>query len=390
MNSPLICNQVRRISQAALERLKHIPTKGLVWKANEDDPLRHSRTHEGLFYQLPSEQKLLKIFGHQSPFDIETTKYYKALGTMQLMVRQPALAAIDYLTKLDQSQHQVPNVRMLFYGDKGTGKTHTLTHLLHYLHSKQEHFVIHIREMKKFTRSPWEFCESVSRPGRIDTPINAAILLQQFKVQNANLIEKHKENLKCSRDYKWSQREITKAGDPLISVADHGINRVNHASDCVAVLFKELMLASDNGTIKLASFLDNVKFLYHEFAGVLKHKDLKHVLVDEITVARAIKKLIKGTQKNSVVLATCDDKLALKQKQTPREILGIHGWNDFDPCLPINVSNYSRKEFESCMNFYQDIGWLCRPESKTEQVRDEIRFISGLNPSEVAYSCLSI
>jgi small subunit ribosomal protein S29 len=303
------------------------------------------------------------------------------------MVRKPSLTAMDYTRRVKPNSE---NLRVLFYGDKGHGKTHTLTHLIHYLHLQQEHFIIHIREMKKFTRSPWEFSASTSRPGRVDTPLNAAMLLQQFKLQNSALLVKHQEDLLCSQDYKWSLREVTKSGEPLVNVIEHGINRVIHASDCVSVLFKELMMAADSGKIRLASVLDNVRFLFLRECGVLKHADFKKVLVDEMTVARAIKKLIRGSYKNGLVLATCDDKLSPKQDQTPQESIGQEGWDHFDPFLPIHVPKYSREEYETCMNFYQDIGWLTRPESRTREVRDEIRFVSGLNPGQVHYLCQAI
>lgn len=391
MKSSLCINQIRRISQAALEKLRSIPSENLIWKSNEDDPMRHTHSHEGLFYNLPEGKQIQQIFGHLTPFDPETTAYYKTLGKSPVvMIRKPALDTMEYIKKLKPS---MPNLRVLFYGDKGHGKTHILSHLLHYLHTEQQYFIIHVREMKKFTTTPGPegfYVASNSRQGRIDNPLSAAVLLQQFRVQNANLIEEYKDKLTCGRDYIWSSREVTKAGEPLMNVAEHGVNRVNHASDCVAVLFKELTLAADEGKIKLASILDNVRFLFLREAGILKHKGNKRILVDEITVARAIKKLIKGSYKNGVTLATCDDKLSTKQNQTPREVLGVEGWNHFDPCLPIHVPKYSRMEFESCMNFYQDIEWLCRPESRTREVRDEVRFLSGSNPGQVAYICSAL
>lgn len=376
----------RCASHATLENLTQINQDKLFWKTNVNDPRQHTPAHIGLYYLLPDEKEITKVFGHSSPFDIETTRFYKTIGMMPLMIRQPSLSAMDYIRRIKPDSG---NVRIILYGDKGHGKTHTLTHLIHYLHLMQDHFIIHIREMKKFTRSPWGYEASTSRPGRVDTPLNAALLLQQFKVQNVALLEKHKETLLCSQDYKWSLREVTSAGEPLVNVIEHGINRVIHASDCVAVLFKELMLAADSNKIRLASILDNVRFLFLREAP-FKHADFKKVLIDEITVARSLKKLIKGSHRNGLVLATSDDKLSAKQNQTPQDALGQEGWDHFDPFLPIQVPKYSRKEYESCMNLYQDIGWLARPESRTIEVRDEIRFVSGLNPGQVHYLCLAI
>ena len=380
----LTYTNLRQLSHAT----KSIANTTSTWRTEQDDPRQHNDTHEGLYYMMPkSEKEIVEIFGCPSPFDIETTRFYKTLGMMPLMIRRPSLDALSYIKSI---QSDMPNLRILFYGDKGHGKTHTLTHLIHYLHLKQEHVIVHIRDMKKFTRSPWSLDPSTSRPGRIDTNTNAAVFLQQFKVQNASLLEKHKDTLKCSQDYTWSLREASKAGEPLISVAEHGINRVLHASDCLAVLFKELSLAADAGQIKLASIMDNVKFLFEREAGVLKHTDHKRMLVDEITVARAIKKLIKQSYKNGLVLATCADKLSPKQNQTPQDAIGQEGWDHFDPFLPINVPKYSRKEFENCMNLYNDIGWIARPEARTKAARDEIRFVSGLNPGQVHYLCQAL
>lgn len=352
------------------------------WRAAENDPRKHTEEHEALFYTLPSDKN---IFGQISPFGYEPTKFNNIIGFSPIMIRKPALMAFNYIKQTSQSN---PNTRVLLYGDPGHGKQHTLAHLVHYIYLNQEHVIIHVRETRYFTRYIQELNESKSRPGRIDTPLYAAILLQQFRNQNAKLLEKN--SLVCSQDYTWSAREKTKTGEPLINIAEHGVNRVTHASDCVAVLFKELMLASDSGKIKLATFIDDVRLLFQREAGNLKHSDKKRVLVDEITVARSLKKLIKGNYKGGLLFASCDDKKSREQNQMPQQVLGEEGWNHFDPCLPIHVPKYSRKEFESCMNMYQDIGWLCRPEASTHEVRDELRFISGMNPEELFYLCQSI
>lgn len=391
MNCSLCLRQIRKLSQAALERLRPISSQNLIWKTSETDPRKHTTDHEGLFYDLPSDEKECNLlFGGISPYESDKTDYYKLLSIEKfpLMVRKPALEAMKYIESIEDKT--LPNVRILFYGDMGTGKTHTLVHLQHYLHLKRTHIVLNIRDIKRFTRSPYGIEESTSRPGRIDTPLNSAILLQRFKTMNTPLLENYNDTLVCSTDYRWSVREVTKAGEPLIKVADHGINRINHASDCVAVLIKELMLAADDGKIKLASFIDNVRFLFTFEAGILRHKDKKKVYIDEITVARALKKLVKSSHRNGLVVASCDNKFVKTQNQKPRDVLGEEGWEHFDPFIPIKQPVFDRKEFESFMNHYQDIGWFCRPESHTIDARDEIRFISGMNPLEITKVCRAI
>lgn len=384
----IMLRQVRRISQVSLERLTQIPKQQLVWRANEDDPRKHNGSHLGLFYQLPKEDEITKIFGYPSPYAPEITYFYKTIKMMPLMVRQPTLSIIDILR--NSANQQEPNKRFLIYGDPGHGKTHALTHLTHYLHLGQEHILIQPREIKRFTIAPLEHSVSTSRPGRIDTQLHSAAFLQQFRIQNSSLLERNRDLLTCSKDYRWSAREITKAGEPIDNIIQHGIDRVIHSSDCVAVLMKELAMAADSGKIKIATIIDEVGYLFHYHAGSKKHPDYKRVLVDEMTVPRALKKLIKGNHKGSITVASCDDILTTKQNQTPEDVLREDGLDHFQNSHRIHMPKYNRIEFENCMNLYQDIGWTTRPESRTQETRDEIRFVSGLNPREVHYLSMAL
>lgn len=371
----------------ALERLKTVPPQRLFWKCDEDDPRRHTEAHLGLFYQLPDEKKCTQICGYPTLFKAGAAKMAKIWGKSVVMVRQPALSTMQHLREFDGPG---TNTKVLLCGDRGQGKSHTLIHLLHYLHLNQDHFIVQIRDIKRFTWSPREYTESTSRPGRVDTPLDSALLLQQLRTVNADLFEKHKDQLVCRQDYTWSIREVTKAGEPLIKVAEHGINRVNHASDCVAVLLNELTLAAEEGKIRLATVVNDLRWLYVFVAGILKHPDFRRIIVDEFTVARAIKKLIKNRGKNMLVLASCHDDTRREQNLTPEELLGDEGMEHLDGCTRIHVPKYSKEEFENCMNFYQDIGWLCRPETRTQEARDELRFISGSNGRTLEYLCRAI
>lgn len=375
-------------SLVKITRLKNVRCLGtlatnLIWKASEDDPLKLGKEHIGLYYQMPMNN-LVPIFGTDQAFKKEYQKFYNVIGMMPIMVREPSIKTIDYLKKVDFNNQQ--NLRILLYGDPGHGKSCICTHLVHYLHAADEYVVVYVRDMKKFTMRPSDQEESLSRVGRLDTPLDAAIMLQKLKTVNRLKIE----SLVTSKEYNWSSKEFTAQGEPLINIIEHGVNRLSHASDCLAVLLKELALAADENLIKLVTVLDNVQFLYTHLAYDLKHADRKFVTIDEITVARALKKLISGSHKGSVTIATCDDKLSGDQNQVPMKVLGEEGWKAFDPCLPINVPKYNRGEFESCMNFMQDVGWLTRPEAQTIEGRDEIRFNSGLNPRQVHYLCQSL
>lgn len=379
-------SQVRQLGRVPLDRLRTIPKSSLIWESSESDPTKHDDSHQSLIYRLP-QTDFLTIYGRTSPFDKHITQHYETLGLFPMMIRKPALTAFDYYRR---ANFNAPNIRLLLYGNVGHGKTHSLAHIVHYLHNMKDCVILQIRDLKKLLHTPQEHTASITRPGRIDTPIETAIALKQFSLQNAYVLGHLGANLACSRDYKWSAREITSAGEPLMNVAEHAVNRVTHATDCFAVLLKELAIAANNGIIRLVTILDDVAYLFDERAGELKHKDYKFMYTDELTAARAIKKLVKGSHKNSMLIAACDRPKTPKALQTPKHLLGLEGWNSFDPFLPIHVPEYSREEFESHMNMLQDIDWITRPEARTEEMRDELRFVSGMNPLELDKLCRHI
>lgn len=365
------------------------------WYAGEQDPRKHNISHAGLFYIMPEEDEMIKMFGKPNPFhNLNVAPFHKCIGFIPVMIRQPALTAMNKIGKLDDQEATTTTTttrqtkKILLFGDEGHGKGHALAHIIHYLYLKEKYFIISSPDIRVHTTNPRETSPSTSRPGRVDTPIMAALALQQFRIQNANLLKQHEETLRCSQDYKWSARETTKMGDPLVALADHGVNRVMHASDCFAVLVKELMKAADEGKIKLSLVARDVSFLFLEFAGYLRHPDWKSVLVDEMTVARTYKKLIGGKYNNGLVVVSAQDREnRLHQNQTPESVLSEEGLKYLEGADRIHVPKYSRQEFENCMNFYEDIGWLTRPVSRTGIVRDEVRFTSGLNPRQVDWLC---
>lgn len=151
---------------------------------------------------------------------------------------------------------------------------------------------------------------SESRPGRMDYPMDSAMWLQQFRAQNAAILLKldvRKRNwssvmflmspccpfqLRVSQKYTWSLREETVAGAPLTDVIEHGISRIKHASDCLAVLLKELKLHANDGNCRIFCAVDLVNSFYRP-TNVL-WPDRTGVVVDLITIGRAFKKLFRN------------------------------------------------------------------------------------------------
>ncbi|CDQ92857.1 unnamed protein product [Oncorhynchus mykiss] len=71
----------------------------------------------------------------------------------------------------------------------------------------------------------------------------------------------------------------------------------------------------------------------------------------------------------------------------PQELLGEEGFDSMDPFVPVPVSLYSEKEFESCYLYYLDRHWLQHPHSQTEEGKKELIFLSNRNPSVLERLC---
>ena len=250
-------------------------------RTSETDPTRHHERQEAMFYSMPKDiqTKLFTVFNWHKT----THELFDVLHETAIMIRRPALQLMQAIRETDLEQ---PLRRFIVSGRAGSGRSFTLTHLTHFGH-KANFILVHCVSPNVVTRFPQETASSDSRPGRIDTPIDAALMLQHFKAQNAHLLG----SLTTSQDYTWSLREMTEKGEPLANVIDHGINRMKHASDCYAVVLKELKLAANANKCKVLVVIDKINLFY--WASNVRQPDRRFAEIDEITVSRAIKKLFK-------------------------------------------------------------------------------------------------
>lgn len=219
---------------------------------------------------------------------------------------------------------------------------------------------------------------------------------------------------------------------------------MKHASDCVAVLLKELKKLSNDNKCRVLVACDFVNNFYYKTA--LRHPNKRDVAVDHLTVGRAFKKLfindwvrthIRSSaicnysnltsvclplivyQKNGAVVVVVDnwpyfnknhgewrwkDKPDLPKYLLTEQVINLanrealksaadiyyshylsllQGFEDFDPFIPIKVSTYTDKEMESCLDFYTEKGLLQRAASRTASGRDEIKFLSASSALEL-------
>lgn len=98
-----------------------------VSRTSDSDPAKHGEQHEGQHYSIPL-QDLKTVFPHGLP--PRYMMQVKTFGEACLMVRKPALELLGYLKNTNFAH---PAVRYLLYGEKGTGKTLSLCHAVHFV-----------------------------------------------------------------------------------------------------------------------------------------------------------------------------------------------------------------------------------------------------------------
>lgn len=370
----------KRSSLSLLKRFMCSPTSSVTSSISmpPDKPII------GTFEPIKKDiyERLFSVNGFE-PLAVEL---FEVLDDKSIMVRLPFIQLLEYIEKTDFDR---PANRYLLWGRQGAGKTFTLNHLAYwgYLNG---FCLVHLSSPRDWLDEPAEIEVSESRPGRLDFPLNAALALRHFKNQNSLFLSK--SELKVSQKYTWSLREITEQGEPLVNVIDHGISRMKHASDCYAVLLKELKIAANNNLCRLMVLANDVNIFYKK--PLVKHADGRVASVEEMTLARAFMKMFKSDWKNGLFVgATYVDQSNWKNRLTPyypKALLTDRGWEDFDPFIPIKVENYSDMEADSCLDYYTDKMLLQRPQSKTPEGREEIKAINARNPFEMYKFCSNL
>ncbi|CAG2104704.1 unnamed protein product [Medioppia subpectinata] len=380
-----------------------------TFRTNQSDPRLHSTQHLAMYYTIPADiaTKLFVLGG----FSGQQQRAFKTFRETTLMVRRPALEVMDYLRR---AHYNRPVNRYVLYGPIGSGKTFTANHVLHY--GFEEKFVLlYCPNPTDWVQYPEETSQSSYKGQRMDTPIDAAVWLQLFRTHNNHLLDEL--DLRASKQYVWSQREITEPGDPLKNILEHGISRIKHSSDCMAVILKEIKEQSVSGKYRVLVVVDKANAFYE--SSKIKYPDRSLVDIDNITIARAFKKLFTNDWTNGAVVATVDKKLVVPYRihkvsrpfkakaksrasdnwgpftvshisDLPHDLLTNTGFKHFDPFIPIEVPIYDDKEMESCLNYYNDRKWIQRPIAKTVEGRNEIKFLSAFNPLETYEICCGL
>ncbi|XP_074650971.1 small ribosomal subunit protein mS29-like [Tubulanus polymorphus] len=371
------------IEQLMSEEASHVKTaeRRPAFRTNYTDPSQHSLHQEGQFYTVPNQHYETWLH-HFMPVDF--TKDVKTFQECCLMVRKPALETIHYMKN---ANYDVPVIRYILYGNHGTGKSLSLAHVIHYC--AVNNWII----LTASSPATWLWrCKDISvstyKPGRVDLPIQSVEWLKQFRIWNGTLLKQLQ--LKTSKQYTWSKREMTEEGSDINAIIDQGINRPKYASDCIGVIMKELREQTTKRGFKTLVAIDGVNALWG--TAQIKDEQGKIVPTECFTLLHHFKKALQANWNGGAVVATVDVKaqsLERRESWLPKYLLAKEGFEWLDPFIPIEVQKYSEKEIHSCMDYYEDRLWIQHPEGKTTDGRQQLVFLSDHNPLALNQVCAS-
>ncbi|XP_020768090.1 small ribosomal subunit protein mS29 isoform X3 [Odocoileus virginianus] len=316
----------------------------------ENDPAKHGEQHVGQHYSI-SVQELKTVFPHGLPprFVMQVKTFNEAC----LMVRKPALELLHYLKNTNFAH---PAVRYILYGEKGTGKTLSLCHIIHFC-AKQDWLILHIPDAHLWVKNCRDLLQSTYNKQRFDQPLEASIWLKNFKTANERFLSQ-------------------------------GIMRVRNATDAVGIVLKELKRQSSLGIFRLLVAVDGVNALWGR--TTLKREDKSLIAPEELALIYNLRKMVKNDWQGGAIVLTVSQTGSLfkpRKAYLPQELLGKEGFDTLDPFIPILVSNYNPKEFEGCIQYYLENSWLQHEKAHTEEGKKELLFLSNRNPGLLERLC---
>ncbi|XP_010210930.1 PREDICTED: 28S ribosomal protein S29, mitochondrial [Tinamus guttatus] len=283
-----------------------------VFRTAESDPANHGELHEGRHYNI-ALQEVRAVFPHGLPSPFQ--QQIKTFNEASVMVRKPAL---ELLTYLKSSSFANPVIRYVIYGEKGTGKTMTLCHVVHYC-ARQGWLVLHVPDAHLWVKNCRQLMQSSYKKDRLDQPLQASSWLKNFKITNEHFLKE----IKTQRKYMWGKRECTEEGRPLGEVVEQGLARVRDASDAVGVVLRELKQQSGLGAFRLLVAVDGVNALWGR--TTLRKEDKSPVSPEELTLVHNLRKMMVNDWNGGAVVTTLSQTGSLFKPSSaylPHELLG--------------------------------------------------------------------
>ncbi|XP_039705574.1 small ribosomal subunit protein mS29 isoform X1 [Pteropus medius] len=374
-----LCTETKVAQSLATHQGVQVPAERprALSRTSENDPARHEEQHEGQHYRVPL-QDLETVFSHGLPprFLMQVKTFNEAC----LMVRKPGLELLRHLRNSDFSR---PAVRYLLYGEKGTGKTLSLCHSLHFC-ATQGWLTLHVPDAHLWVKNCRELLQSTYNKERFDQPVEASTWLKNFKTANKRFLSQ----IKTQEKYVWNKRESTEKGSPLGEVVEQGITRGRSATDAVGVVLKELRGQSAAGAFRLLVAVDGVNALWGR--TTLTREDRSPIAPGELALVCSLRKMVRNDWSGGAIVLTLSQTGSVfkpRKAHLPQELLGEEGFDALDPFVPILVPSYNPKEFESCIQYYLENDWLQHEKARTEEGKRELLFLSHSNPGQLERLC---
>lgn len=355
------------------------------YRTSANTPLDFGLSERGKFYEIPVEE--LTSLGLNKTLPKAYRKQFDTLGECVSMCRGSLLETLHCMKAVRPS---FPPIRVVLWGKLGTGKSMTLCQAVHAAYTGQW-VVVHHRDAMALTRKVNEVEMSTWKTGRINDPLNAVTILQNFKQQNAALWKSLAE-LKTQKTYEWTKNDKTLEGRPITEIVEMGISAPFMASDCVGALFKELRHNASLGRLKLFVAIDHANSLYGK--TLVRRADRTYVTPADLTLVAHYRKFFANDWSNGLVLLVADKKEVVSARDkltvplnTPLELFGEEGFEAIDPFIPIHTQLYNQEEADAVHAYYKEANWLVTPGGRSDEGRRQLAYLSGFNPAHYEQLC---
>ncbi|XP_068970537.1 small ribosomal subunit protein mS29 isoform X1 [Bombus flavifrons] len=338
------------------------------FRISESNPAEHDANCLNRIYTVPSDITTSLM----ADMTIELKKQVQVFRELGILVRRPAVEVISYL---EQTDYTKPINKYVLYGKSGAGKTTILLHLVHYGLTKH-FFVLHLPWVQNWFRYARDTTASPLESDKLDLPISATKWLKYIK--QLNNVSLSQFDLKTTKEYTWTQREVTKPGDSLSNLIEFGIQRTKFACGVINALVDELKIASTAGKCRTLVVIDGFNALTSSITHV-RDENRVYVPPDKISITSAFLNSIDHNWCNGAAVLTVD-KRANKDKRDsdyPTYLLGKKGFEHLDPFLPICVDEYSVEELNTILKYYKDRKWI---KNVSPQGQKELELLSNKNP----------
>ncbi|KAI3388287.1 hypothetical protein SNEBB_003977 [Seison nebaliae] len=344
----------------------------------------------GQLYSV-SNEIFKKINVHGKSVEKDYLKFVECVQGQNVLLRHSMIEIIGLIRnnelKKIENEELVP--KFLLFGQLGNGKTMNLLIILNYLHSLNKHFVVHFGDGIRMLKYPKELVECEYEEDMWEMNIDCLIWLNALIVQNRKYLDGN--DIRFRKKLNFTDNEFLENNSSLEDLVKFANSRPKYASHCASYFLDTIEQDEFDKTNQFAIVIDGMNGVKD---GGSRHHRNDHqksfIPMNRIRIAQSIKNLL--TKRNSkfnnriIVGSVCEkaeNKGYFREEGTPLNLLGTKFFEEFEPFIPFNVPRYSSKEFHTIVDYLIDENWL-RIDTRTSQdLHDELSFLSAHSPLEL-------